>query len=323
MNLEKLRIGVLGCSSFAKRSLIPNILSSSQFELAGVASRTQNGANEFGDKFNCLGFEGYDKLINFEGVDIIYLPLPVALHKKWILAALAAGKHVLVEKSFTESIVDTVEVLDMARRVNKCVFENFMFPFHNQITFVREQLLAGKIGELRQLKSSFAFPIFDNETNIRYRKELGGGALLDAGAYTTLAAQLFLGNELSVVGSVMNNCGREVDFNCSAILVNKNGLSALLSFGFDHFYQNSIELWGTMGRIVMKRAFTAGPGIKPIIEIETKDGTEKIDNIEDNHLHKMFEVFFKACKENPYYQFHQILNQSRILSEINENAKRY
>ncbi|HSC55382.1 MAG TPA: Gfo/Idh/MocA family oxidoreductase [Phnomibacter sp.] len=317
----KVRIGVLGCSSFAKRLFIPNALAFGKIEIVGVASRSKEKADEYAALFNCQAFYTYEAILNDQSMDAIYMPLPISMHKEWMIAALKAGKHVLVEKSFTESLADTREVLELAKAKQLCVFENFMFPYHSQIQIVKDALQTGKIGTLRQLKSSFGFPQFDADSNIRYKKSLGGGALLDAGAYTLMAAQIFLGTELEVIGASLNNMSNEVDFDGTALLTNKEGVSGLLSFGFDHFYQNNIELWGSKGRIVMKRAFTAGPGIKPVVEIESAEGIESIECAADNHFFKMFEVFVKGCTGSYDLQYEQLYNQSRLITEIVSKAK--
>ena len=83
---KKIRIGVLGCASIAKRLVIPAIKElSSEFELVAIASRTYQKATEFSDHFGAIAIEGYDKLINRVDIDAIYIPLPTGMHYKWIL----------------------------------------------------------------------------------------------------------------------------------------------------------------------------------------------------------------------------------------------
>ena len=65
--------------------------------------------------------------------------------------------------------------------------------------FVKKLIRDGEIGEIHFFRSDFGFPPRD-KNDIRYNKNLGGGALLDAGSYVVKAAQLFLGPDL-ILGS--------------------------------------------------------------------------------------------------------------------------
>lgn len=315
-NNHTLSIGILGCSAFAKRTFINQILTSGLFTLKAIASRSAEKANAYAALFECEAVGDYQKLLDRKDIEVIYMPLPVGLHFEWLHKAIKAGKHVLVEKSFTENYPDTECILKEAKAANLCVFENFMFPFHSQMHFVHDKLKQNIIGEIKVLRSAFGFPKFDEASNIRYIKELGGGALLDAGAYTTLAAQFFLGRELKVIGAVLSKEQHEVDFNDHVLLQNEKGICAQLSFGFDHFYQNNIELWGTKGRITMKRAFTAGPDVSPVLEIETPEGAKVHSLPPDNHFHKLLQQFHWSVYNKPDWQFEQIAAQSLLLTTI-------
>lgn len=318
-----LPIGVLGCSAFAKRSFIQELKNSGLFELKAIASRSLSKAETYAQQFNCDAVGSYEALLQRTDIEVVYMPLPIGIHTEWLMKALQAGKHVLVEKSFTSNIDDTKAILALAKEKSLCVFENFMFPFHSQMTYVQNELAHGTIGQLQAVRSSFGFPMFDATDNIRYKKELGGGALLDAGAYTLLAAQLFLGKRLQVVGAVLNNDGHEVDFNDHVLLQNEQGICAQLSFGFNHFYQNNIELWGTTGKIVMKRAFTAAPGFAPTVEIEKPDGITSLQLPADNHFQKLLQQFYRSILEQPDWQFAQIEAQSALITAVFEKANQH
>lgn len=316
-----LSIGVMGCSAFAKRSFIQELKNSGLFELKAIASRSISKAEAYAQQFNCDAVGSYEALLQLPDIEVVYMPLPIGIHTEWLMKSLHAGKHVLVEKSFTGNIEDTRTILALAKEKGLCVFENFMFPFHAQMQYVQQELANGTIGQLQAMRSSFGFPMFDAADNIRYKKELGGGALLDAGAYTLLAAQLFLGKQLQVVGAVLNNGGHEVDFNDHVLLQNEKGICAQLSFGFNHFYQNMIELWGTTGKIVMKRAFTAAPGFAPSVDIEKPEGVTSLQLPSDNHFQKLLQQFHRSILEQPDWQFAQIETQSALISAVVEKAK--
>ncbi len=318
--MKKLRLGILGCSNFASRTFIPNLLRLEQFELVAIASRSLQKAKSVAEKFNVLPVEGYQNLIERDDIDCVYIPLPIGLHYEWIRKSLAHGKHVFSEKSFTESYSRTKEIIELAKSKKLCVFENFMFTYHSQYDYVFEMLRSGEIGEIRLLKSAFGFPEFDRGNNIRYKKNLAGGALLDAGAYTVKASTFILGKETGFVAAELNTLGNEVDYQGSVMLKNEQGLVAQLSFGFDNFYQNNIEIWGSKGKLTLTRAFTAGEGFMPGVVIEKQNKRTEIQLPADNQMRKILLDFATAIESDYSKQFKDILLQSRLLTDIIENG---
>ena len=314
---RKIRIGIIGCADIANRLVIPNLLQTELFDLVAVASRSEQKAIEFSRKFHCEPLTGYEKLIERQDIEAVYIPLPTSLHYEWITKALKSGKHVLAEKSLAYDINQTSSIISFAKEKKLCVFENFMFIFHSQFDFVKQQIGQNTIGEIRLLRSSFGFPPFNTETNIRYKKELAGGALLDAGAYTIMAAHYLLGQKQKVLASSLEKGNWDIDYQGSAMLKNENGIVSHLSFGFDNFYQNNIELWGSKGKMTIDRAFTSSPGIMPKVIIETQNNKSEYTLAADNHFQKILIKFAECIASNQYeYLFDQILCQSSLLSQI-------
>jgi NDP-hexose-3-ketoreductase len=315
--MRKIRIGVLGCADIAKRLLVPNILQTGLFDLVAVASRSEMKAMEFANKFQCDSIIGYEKLLERNDIQAVYIPLPTGLHFEWITKALNSGKHVLAEKSLACDFAETSSIISLAKEKKLCVFENFMFVFHSQFDFVKTQIEQSTIGEIRLLRASFGFPPFNVATNIRYKKELAGGALLDAGAYTIMAAHFLLGQNQKVLAASLEKKNWDVDYQGSAMLKNEAGIVSHLSFGFDNFYQNNIELWGSKGKMTIERAFTASPDFSPKVIIETQNIKSEYSLAADNHFQKILNKFAECIVSDQHeYLFDQILCQSKLLSQI-------
>lgn len=318
--MTKLKIGVLSCANIAKRSVIPAIQSISEFELIAIASRTEQKANEFSQLFNCEAVVGYQNLIYRKDIDCIYMPLPTGLHEEWVMKCLDAGKHILIEKSLAMNFESAQKMVQKAKEKGLLIMENFMFLYHGQHQFVKELINQGKIGEIRCFRSSFGFPPLP-EDNFRYNKELGGGALLDAAAYTIRASQLFLGEELTVKASSLNYMNSEVDIFGGAYLKTKNGIFSEVAFGFDNFYQCNYEIWGSKGKITAHRAFTPGAEFKPIITLEQQGESFDYEVDAENHFVNILNEF-KHCiiEKDLEKKYAEILNQSRLLQELKEKS---
>jgi len=316
MNKNKIRIGVMGCANIAKRSVIPAIKSINEFELVAVASRSINKAKEFAKLFDCDGIVGYENLLEDKNIDVIYIPLPTGLHEEWVSKALIAGKHVFVEKSFALNYQSTQKLINIAKERQLLIMENFMFLYHKQHQFVQNLIDEGEIGQIRCFRSSFGFPPLDPK-NFRYSKNLGGGALLDAAAYTIKASQLFLGADLKVEAATLNYDNAEVDIHGGAFLKTPKGLFSEIAFGFDNYYQCNYEIWGSKGKIIAQKAFTPGFNQKPTIILESSNGIERHEIEAENHFISIL-LELKKCLEEKCYtaKYNEILDQSRLIEEL-------
>ena len=319
------RIGVLGCANIAERFILPAIQQSDFFELAGVASRSKSKADLFSNTFNTRAFYSYDSLLE-EDLDAIYIPLPNSMHYEWIKKALNKKLHVLVEKSMACNLDQVKEINQLARSKNLTLLENFQFRFHSQLKFIQSQIHEGLIGEIKLLRSSFGFPPFKDKNNIRYQEALGGGALLDAGAYTIKIAQVFLGQEVHIdSANLIKPNKEEVDISGSGFIKQKNGnLTAQIAFGFDHFYQNNLEIWGSEGKLTANRIFTAGPGVEAKVILENKDVAEDIKLLEDNHFLNMLQHFSELINTSNGLEkeYSQNVNQARLIQELKEKSEK-
>jgi NDP-hexose-3-ketoreductase len=318
-----IKIGVLSTASIGKRFVIPAILELPEiFTLSGIAGRNKENtrvfANEIGESVPY--FEGYEALIDKEKTDALYIPLPNSLHYEWVKKALEKGIHVLVEKSLGCTLNEVNELTGLAEAKGLALVENFQFRFHPQTEYIVNKIQEGVIGEIRSVKSYFGFPPFSEANNIRYQAGLGGGALLDAGAYPIKALQLILGNDLSVTSSVLNTTPkREVDIWGGAFVQQNNGPAfANISFGFDHFYQCSLEVWGSKGKLTAERIFTAPPGFEAEIKIETASGTDSIKFPRANHFKNMLMHFYGLIKHEKELKTEYLhnLTQARLIEEV-------
>ena len=317
---DKIRVGILGCADIADRFVIPAFQSSSQFEVAGIASRCPNTANKFAKKFSILAYRNYEDLINSQSLDAVYIPLPNSLHFEWVRKSLDNNLHVLVEKSLACTFEDVLRLTNLAKSKRLVLLENFQFRFHSQLSYIKSLVLNGEIGDLRNIRSSFGFPPFKNTENIRYNKSLGGGALLDAGAYPLKIVQMFMGKNVYVSSSCLFvDKFYKVD-TYGSFQINDPDLkiAAQGAFGFDNFYKCNLELWGSKGVIQANRIFTSPPGEVSNIDISSESGDRSISIPPDDHFKKMLEYFFYLLnnKDKLEIEYRQNLQQAKLLAEI-------
>ena len=320
--MERIKVGILGCAAIAKRSLAPAFAAHPSFQLTVIASRTQGKAEAFAGQYGARP-SSYDELVGADDVDLIYCPLPTGLHAEWVAKCLQAGKHVLCEKSLACTYEDVSRLVALARERHLLLMESFQFRFHAQNLYVKKLLQEKAIGPLRQVVVRFGIPPFpEGSSNIRYSRELGGGALLDNGAYTLKAASYLLGGDLAVLAAMddadrpnKDGIGDDVDLTGSIMLRTADGVPVQTAYGFSHFYQNGYEIWGKDGEITTTRAFTARPDFVAPVIVETAAGrTEKTfrDDHFANLLTHIAELLSRGAFEDEY---RQNLLQARLISD--------
>ena len=319
-------IGILGCANIATRSLIPAFDACDRYKVYAIASRSLEKAQSVAEKYNCKAYGSYDELVADNDIDVVYMPLPTGLHYEWGKKVLLAGKHLLSEKSLACSYDEVKELVDIAREKHLLLMENFQFRFHSQTQWVRDVIASGKLGEMRCFRSSFGFPPFKDVDNIRYSKNLGGGALLDAGAYTVKSMKVILPNENFRYKSstMVTPGGSEVDIYGGAYFESENGVVAELAYGFDNYYQCGFEIWGSKGKLTSTRAYTAPAGLCPKIIIETADdGRKEFEHPSCDHFAEVVKYFAECVDCGDFEEeYNQNLLQAKMLNEMKDGSKK-
>ena len=320
--MNKLKVGILGCADIAIRYMAPTFQAHPFYDLIAFAGRDFNKTTETANRFGCKALPSYQALIDRNDIDLVYIPLPNSLHYEWVIKSLQSGKHVICEKSLGCSYAEVEQMVASARINQKLLIENFQFRFHTQHQFVKNIMREGGLGEIRSFRSSFGFPPFADETNIRYQHALGGGALLDAGAYTVKAVQFVIGDGLEVKAATLNiSSNWDVDIYGGIYMQNNEGQFAELSFGFDNFYQCNYEVWGSKGKLTATRAFTAAPGFSPIIIIEKQGYKEEKILPTDNHFANMLTHVLQCIQSGRFEEENiQNLAQAYNLEQVAKMA---
>ncbi|XVQ90070.1 Gfo/Idh/MocA family protein [Microbispora siamensis] len=320
---EPLAVGVLGTADIAWRRTAPAIGRCARLRLAAVASRTAEKASAFAAAFGCEAVTGYERLLERDDIQAVYVPLPNALHERWTAEALAAGKHVLVEKSFAGRAAPAAALAETAAARGLALMENFAFVHHTQHARLRELVAAGAIGTPRGFSASFGIPRADRSL-IRYRPDLDGGALLELGTYTVRAARLFLGVDAEVVGAtLLHDPETGVDIAGSALLADGRGLTAQCDFGLDHSYRCTYAMWGSEGRVSLDWAFTPPPGERPVLRLERGREREERPLPADDQFLRMVTAFAGACADPATHAGlgADAVRQARLLEEIRRRAR--
>jgi xylose dehydrogenase (NAD/NADP) len=200
---QTVRWGIMGTAGIAHRAFIPALRQTQRGELVAVASRERARAEAFAQEHDIPTiFEDYTSMLESDGIDAVYIPLPSSLHAEWTIAAAEHGKHVFCEKPLAVSPAEAQKMVDACQKAGVVLFEAFVFLYHPRTLRLREVLDSGRIGKLVQVNAHHAANIFalpGIEESIILSKKLAGGALREIGCYPIAFARFAFGQEATAV----------------------------------------------------------------------------------------------------------------------------
>ena len=259
--MRKVRWGIISTANIGMVKVIPAMQRGQFSEVTAISSRDQGKAEAAARSLGIpKAYGSYEALLDDPDIDAVYNPTPNHLHVPWSIRAIAAGKHVLVEKPVA---LDAAEALTLqreaARHPRVKVMEAFMYRFHPQWVRAKALVDDGQIGELRTIQTFFSY-FGDDPANVRNQKEIGGGGgLMDIGCYPISLSRWIWGGEPSrVVGTIEVHPAFGVDVLASAVMDFGRG-TATFSVGTLIAPFQRVTIFGTEGYVEIEIPFNALP----------------------------------------------------------------
>ncbi len=219
MSKIRYRWASLGCGVIGHQ--LAQALASLGGGLYAVGNRTQSKAQAFAAQYGILKvYERMEDVFTDPNVDIIYISTPHNTHINYLLPALAAGKHVLCEKSITLNSEELMRAVEAAR-AHDVVLAEAMTIYHMPIyRRLREIMASGSLGPLRMIQMNFgSFKEYDRKNRF-FNRSLAGGAMLDIGVYALSFVRYFLTSQPTEVLSQVKYAPTGVDEQASVLLKN-------------------------------------------------------------------------------------------------------
>ncbi|RKH74172.1 gfo/Idh/MocA family oxidoreductase [Corallococcus aberystwythensis] len=224
-----------------------------------VASRDPERAQRFASQYGIARVHAsYEQLVTDPDVDIVYVASPHSEHKRQALLAIAAGKHVLVEKPLALDADEARDIARAARAAGVFAMEALWSRFLPQTLLIEQLLRDGVLGDIQLVMADFGGRFdFDPEGRV-FNPALGGGALLDIGIYPIWLAHFVLGPppHVHATGSLTQT---GVDGQAALVLTYPAGAQALLHTTLFAETPQEAVIAGTHARLQLdSRFFTPG-----------------------------------------------------------------
>ena len=309
---KKVRWGVLGNAWIARDFMIPALEKSEICELAAVASRGRFPAEIAPD---AVHYDSYEALLADPTIEVVYVPTPNALHKKWTIAALEAGKHVLCEKPIACTAAEAEDMIAAAEKSGKLLMEAFMYRYGGKFRKMMEILKSGVLGKIKAVQGSHGYTL-DWASPAREDPALGGGCLYDVGCYVVdcmNAVAKQQGGKLQDAKAL--TMGNPVDYHAAATLSYDCGILGVLESWFDAAQEQRILIAGEKGTLCVPMIFEGGGG-EMYLTVDGKTETFTIPHADPYQLEA--EAMSRAIRgeENELMPLEDTLSNMRTLDKL-------
>jgi len=241
-----LRWGVLAPGTIAG-DFVATVLRNTDQQVTAVASRSLERGRRFADRHGVARAHAcYEALVADPEVDIVYVAAPHSEHARLGLLAIAAGKHVLIEKPIATSAGEAEEIAAAARAAGVFAAEAMWTRYLPQFDVLDQVLQRGDLGTIRVATAEVGWAIGADAPARMLDPDLAGGAALDMGVYGYWFAQFAIGRPQSIhaVGS-MTSSG--VDEQAVVAIAGPDGRHAAVTTSMAVTASGLAAIHGTLG----------------------------------------------------------------------------
>jgi predicted dehydrogenase len=256
---KKIKYAVVGLGWIAQEVVLPAFKNTSNSELTAFVTDDPQKARELGEKYDIgqsVDYEGYRKLLHSGSIDAVYIALPNSLHKDFTIEATQAGVHVLCEKPMADTVAECQAMIDAAEQNNVKLMIAYRLHFQPANLKAIEVVNSGDLGKPRIFSSVFSQQVA--EGNVRLKKELGGGPLMDMGVYPINACRYLFRDEPSEVTGIGATTSdprfAEVHEMATGVLRFPGDRLAIFTSSFGAAATDSYQVVGTEGELLLKPA---------------------------------------------------------------------
>jgi dTDP-3,4-didehydro-2,6-dideoxy-alpha-D-glucose 3-reductase len=289
---------ILGYSKIAQKRIIPAFQSMEEIESIDIASVKTYKEAEKDNLKNGTIFQAYEEALNSSKAEIVYVSLINRDHAIWAKEAIKNGYHVIVDKPVATNLEDVIELIELANNKHRLFAEANVFSYHPQIKMVMDSIRKSN-STPKHITALFSFPPLE-EKNFRYKKEYGGGALLDLGPYAISSGITFFGEQPIEVFSTINRTGglEGVETSFSILANYSQGRTMVGHFGFDTEYVNCISVLGDNICVDIDRVFTIPKEYENKIIVRSKNKSRELIAPKSDCFVNFFNYILKSIKSD-------------------------
>jgi predicted dehydrogenase len=179
-----LRVGLIGAGGIAGAHVKGYLANPDVVQLVAVADPVEASALKRAEPAGAAVFDSYQRMLAEADIDAVDICLPHHLHRDAIVAAAAAGKHILCEKPLCLSVEEAAEVTAAVESAGVTLMSAHNQLFSPPVAKAKELIAAGAIGDVYEVRTTDSFYNDFDPDSMGWRanaKQSGGGELIDTG----------------------------------------------------------------------------------------------------------------------------------------------
>jgi predicted dehydrogenase len=275
---KKIRYGFVALGDIAQESMLPAVEHTGNSAIGALVTDDPVKAGRLAERYSVqhtYNYEQFPKMLASGNIDAVYIATPNWRHAEFVLPALAAGIHVLVEKPLEIDTARCQQILDAQRAAKAKLMVAYRLHFEPATVAAIERVRSGELGQVHLFTSTFAQMV--DPANHRAKTEVAG-PVLDMGPYPVNAVRNLFGAEPTEVfafGSRHANSGLG-DFDDTVTVTLRFPEGRLAQFVVS-YYGNAIDTYtmlGTKGSLQVQPGYIYGKSLEHSLTIG-----EKKDNI--------------------------------------------
>jgi 1,5-anhydro-D-fructose reductase (1,5-anhydro-D-mannitol-forming) len=260
-------IALLGTGAIVRRSFVGAVRKSPDARLVAVLSRSLERARQAADEFEVSeAYHDLDTLLASPSVHAVIVATPDALHESQVLAAAAAGVHILCEKPMTTTAAGCRRMRDAVAHAGVTFAMGYSLRFLNSLNRIRDIVHAGTLGTVRFARATWPSRTEAGQETWRTRPELARyWAMSRVGTHLIDLYRWYFGEPVDVKASlVAPRDGGPNEELATVVLTFADGLIAELTVTVLFATGNTLEIHGDSGVLVGQNVFRYAPEISPI-----------------------------------------------------------
>jgi len=258
MKNQKIRIGVIGIGrmGITHHSIIN---SNDKVIITSIADPSTFVTSLLKRYLNILTFKNYDDLFNSVQLDALIVATPPHLHYDILKKAAEKNLHVFVEKPFTISYDESLELSNLFQSKKLINQVGYVNRFNDIFKEVKLLIKDNLIGDILQFKSEmFSNTISQNDKSSagwRATSKSGGGAVYELASHAIDLVNFIIGKPDKVVGTTINSIySKNVEDSVCSTFLYKNGCFGTININWcEYSYRkpaNKFEIFGSKGKIL-------------------------------------------------------------------------
>ena len=248
-----LKLAIMGLGLFAEKSIMPAIPLCKSVELVAITKRDQAEAATFAESHGIPKAYATDDeaFLQDPGIDAVFVTGPNYLHRAHAEMALAAGKHVLVEKPMAMNATECESMIAAANAAGRQLMVAQCFRFNTTVNHIKALIDGGQLGRLLSITCDFMSQGRESKRKWKYDKAVaGGGAAFDLGVHLVDTARYLAQSPIrstSVIAEPADRARDEVESLASFAISFENGAVARLTSAYDGPRHTYLEVYGSTG----------------------------------------------------------------------------